>query len=497
MLPSPVKAYGPPPVITVITEEELKKHRQDMRRKWSPKCRQVWKKRRKLDKIIAAERFSLQTLSGLAYRFRHGDHGCRKSLTLALEVMERAVGPNPLAVRNFTELKKLIELHRIVGRPDSPKKIRELKRFLWLRDHLDSSESKPFGSKAEQRTFIARDDIWAYLMTQNRQSNRLSYHLAEAYLDPMSARFEPAAGIEMAEQSWDLKIKVKAAQMLINGEHIAKDNDRAEALLLPATTSSDEARILFLLLVSPKLESSDVTLRDDTANALFQISNGPSSSAEAVRMLLVQYYQDRIHSKSNDASIDSANRLTAIAVRTRSAMVPLTPWIERSLESLDSNRKSAAWNNLSRLVRAGVPSAKVMLEQDIKRTGGVVEFGPMDLTKFFDRPFVNSNDYPSRALREGREGIVSIEILVSPHGRGIDASIIKSSFPDLGAAVVKNSLRRISGLTIPEHPGRYVRVKLPEVQFRISACNDDDELTEKQLDALIVDASCPNSMILH
>lgn len=258
-----------------------------------------------------------------------------------------------------------------------------------------------------------------------------------------------------------------------------------------------EARILFLLLVSPKLESSDVTLRDNTADALFNISNGPSASAEAVRMLLVQYYQDRIDNKDNDASIDSANRLTAIALRTPSAMRPLAPWIERSLESLDSNRKSAAWNNLSRLVRAGVPSANTILEQDIKRTGGVVEFGPLDLAKFFDRPFVNSNDYPSRALRERREGIVSIEILVSPDGRGINASVIKSSFPDLGAAVVKNSLRRISGLTIPEHPGRYVRVKLPDVQFRISTCKDGEELTPKQQGALIVDGRCLNSMILY
>jgi periplasmic protein TonB len=55
----------------------------------------------------------------------------------------------------------------------------------------------------------------------------------------------------------------------------------------------------------------------------------------------------------------------------------------------------------------------------------------------------STNDYPSRALREGREGTVYFSILVGPDGKGKSCTVITSSgHSDLDQAACATAMRR-------------------------------------------------------
>ena len=57
--------------------------------------------------------------------------------------------------------------------------------------------------------------------------------------------------------------------------------------------------------------------------------------------------------------------------------------------------------------------------------------------------WANTNDYPSRALQQEREGIVGFRTTIDPNGRVIDCQIISSSgHPDLDQATCTNVTRR-------------------------------------------------------
>lgn len=57
--------------------------------------------------------------------------------------------------------------------------------------------------------------------------------------------------------------------------------------------------------------------------------------------------------------------------------------------------------------------------------------------------WATANDYPSRALREGREGVTRFRVTVTADGRAANCTIVSSSgHPDLDEATCKNVERR-------------------------------------------------------
>jgi len=111
-----------------------------------------------------------------------------------------------------------------------------------------------------------------------------------------------------------------------------------------------------------------------------------------------------------------------------------------------------------------------MMNREYARNGGLVQGG--DWTPNPDKPvkfqnYITPNDYPTRALREERSGVVRATAVFGPDGRIFLIEITESSgHLDLDQTVRATLTRRMRR-SWAEHPGRFVRVKLPPIQFRI------------------------------
>lgn len=174
---------------------------------------------------------------------------------------------------------------------------------------------------------------------------------------------------------------------------------------------------------------------------------------------------------------EAAARLATLGRQgTTGAVPPLLAWIDPRLASPDKAVADEAHGILKSLVMDGVGPARPLMDREFTRMGGLVEAGdwtpdpikPVRLENYF-----TSNDYPTRALREEREGLVRADVVFGPDGRVFLVEIYGSSgSPDLDRAV-QSILQRRMKRAWPEWPGRYVRVKLPPIQFRITGCDDE------------------------
>lgn len=486
----PVASSGattPAYVHNVLSLDEAKERDLKLRREWAPRCRRAWSRRKNLDRIFNDLGISDNKLSDLSHYLSEGRHGCRKTPELALRIMGRIVGENPLATENVYFLKQLVQIHKAARRPDSDRRILELERILWIRTgHVGGLQI--FQTEQQRRDFIARNDIWAYLLSQDSRPYLNNHHILDALFDPLSPCFDPAGAIQRAVKSGHLGYKVKAAKLLIDGQLVARDMDKAEALLWGAARLP-EAVLMLLPIVASRLQSSDATIRDDTASALFEISKQPFASN--VRDLIIPYYRKKLRDESHMISVDAARKLEMLTrMHMDTAADPLLDWVDQKLESRNREEKEAAQLILAKLVLAHKAGARAVLEKDIRRTGGVVQTNKAEGLQRFEKALENRNRYPSRALRERREGVVSVDLLVSPSRRALEAFVMKTSgFKDIDSAAIKSAIR-YSRLKFPEHPDRYVRMTLPDIQFRLPRCSEQDEITPLLEGAIVIEARC-------
>ncbi|ATW04988.1 energy transducer TonB [Sphingorhabdus sp. YGSMI21] len=487
----PVASSGattPLHVIKILSPDEAKERDLKLRREWAPRCRRAWSRRKNLDRIFNDLGISDNKLSDLSRYLSEGRHGCRKTPELALRIMGRIVGENPLATENVYFLKQLVQIHKAARRPDSDRRILELERILWIRTgHVGGLQI--FQTEQERRDFIARNDIWAYLLSQdNRQYLNNHHHILDALFDPLSPRFDPGGAIQRAVKRGHLSYKVKAAKLLIDGQLVARDMDRAEALLWGAARLP-EAVSMLLPIVASRLQSSDATIRDDTASALFEISKQPFASN--VRDLIIPYYRKNLRDESHMISIDAARKLEMLTrMHMDTAADPLLDWVDQKLESRNREEKEAAQLILAKLVLAHKAGARAVLEKDIRRTGGVVQTNKAEGLQILQKALEYSHRYPVPALRERREGVVSVDLLVSPSRRALEAFVMKTSgFEDIDSAAIKSAIR-FSRLKFPELPDRYVRMTLPDIQFRLPRCSEQGEITPLLEGAIVIEAQC-------
>jgi hypothetical protein len=495
-----------PVSVTVFSDREMHKHNRLTRREWAAKCRKAWAKRNDLDSLFRDPAL-VGDLSRLADRFSYGDDGCRKAPAFAAILIERIAGIDPLSALR-EDVTRLIKLHSQTNTPESLRRVTELKRFLWVRGLLYASDTELGWTEAEKLAFIARDDIWNSLLAQDHPTDWPNVRIATGLLSPASPRYDPAQGVRYVT-GWskgdpDNLFVLKVARMLIDGQSVAKDLPSAEALLWKIAPSSEEARTLILPLVAPRLESKEVGVRDESVLALLKLVTNAyggyhhEPGAQAVYSRLVPYFASRLKSRDGAAVEDAATKLIGfIEVGNETAATPLLAWLDKQLRSPILETQLPAWKSLTRLVRAGSPAARASMDVDIARTGGVVELGVLDeATNNFKREFITTDDYPPSAIRNAEEGVVSISLLVSPSGRALEATVTKSAIPSLDGMLAKLAARRIAGLKFPDHPGRYVRVTIPDVQFRLGkSCTADGAPTPAVPGAIVVDAECRQPVI--
>jgi hypothetical protein len=499
-----------PMPITVISLENLKesrKRQRQMRREWMPVCRRVWGKRNDLDAVFADPK-SASNSRQLADRFLYGDYGCRKDLSLALALMERIVSSNQFRfIEDHSFITSLIELHVQAKTAASDTRAQELKRLLWLRGAFYGNESELSWTPAEKVNFVARRDIWAYLHSQGPDAYWASTKIASALLSQNSPRYDPAAGISFVEnlskQRSVNEFVISAARLLIDGKNVSRDLMRAEALLWRIAPYEDTASAMILPLIAPRLNSQDSSQRDAAATSLMKLLPGQSfgrtssASLNAVRTALVPYFNARLQSPDKLIVQDAMAKLTDF-VEAKNAMAgpPLFVWLDRQLSGQNIEHKTVAWQSLARLSRAALPEALKLLEADIKRTKGIVDIGVVGEANNFNRSFITSDDYPPSALRSEEEGVVSVTLLVAPSGRGLQAFVTKGASPRLDAEVAKLAARRLR-LKFPDHPGRYVRVRLPDIQFRLDRSCFNEPSTPAIGGAIVVEGECRITVIHH
>lgn len=99
--------------------------------------------------------------------------------------------------------------------------------------------------------------------------------------------------------------------------------------------------------------------------------------------------------------------------------------------------------------------------------GEVVDLGqwPPDMLVRAQNLF-RGDDYPMRALREGQEGIVESWVVVAPNGRAAQVGIVRAPSRLIGELTI-GILQRRFRVKFPQWPGKFVRVKLPPIQYRI------------------------------
>ena len=112
--------------------------------------------------------------------------------------------------------------------------------------------------------------------------------------------------------------------------------------------------------------------------------------------------------------------------------------------------------------------------------GEVIELGalPADLFARVQAIFTPF-DYPTRSLREGHQGLVESWVIVGPDGRVAQVGIVRAPDRPIAEAVSGMLLRRWRiKLNVP--PGKFMRVKLPPIQFRFKDCDDTVALEPQQ-----------------
>ena len=497
--PAIATSYEP---VTVITTESIKKDRKRERERQSF-CRKVRKSGGNLTKFLPKDENDSDRLVGYSYLLEAGEDGCPKNLDLAIALVEMAFeGKSPLDASD-SALARLNELLRQRGGPSDLVRARDLQRYLWIRGGWSASDP-PAWSDAERRDFAARDDVWAYtnklIESQFAGDRSAAFQFrAAVLLDPLSNRFDPAAAINLFERRGDVGETVKAARVLLDGRLVPADPPRAEALLWRVAMQSDEAVLMLFDLHQSELANKDPAIRRPViARLLPFIERYPPRDA-ALRERMVPFLVfDLADPDPAVQSADAAHLALLGEQGTSAAVAPLLRWLEPQLVSPDKARSLFARTLLARLVMADIAPAHAAMTREYARHGGLVEAGAWTLDPAkpasFDRYFT-TYDYPLRALREERSGVVRATAVFGPDGKVLFVDVNGSSgHADLDQ-MVRSILQRRMRRSWPEHSGRYVRVKLPPIQFRIADC--DGNFAVAPLEGAAVVDGIPNCRTVY
>lgn len=467
-MPAAATSYMPLSVHR-ISKKDL---REAAKRKWLEErfCRKAQRAKGQIAKLGSLTKISFDRRNHYSYLLERGEEGCPKDLNLAIALAETLIEGQPLLIATDTYMVRLVELLRLRGRPGDLARADELYRYLWLRGSYQASTA-PTWTLEERRAFTARDDVWGHV-SKTVDGGSAAYRLhRDAVLDPLSLHYSPTKAVVLLERSYSAEDRLKAAQMLLEGRLIQADQPRAEAILWGIAKDSDDAVLLLINLHQSELASNDPWVRQLFLVKLLPFVDRTPPRSAAVRERIAPYYLPGLTNPDPQVQIASARLLAKWAgPGTQSVLPPLLAWIEPRLVSADTAIANEARSLLRMLVESGVTAAHPVMNREYARNGGLVQGGdwtpdPLKPAKF--QNFITPNDYPTRAMREERSGVVRATAVFGPDGRIFLIEITESSgHLDLDQTVRATLTRRMRR-SWAEHPGRFVRVKLPPIQFRI------------------------------
>lgn len=485
----PVEATSYMP-ITVITKKSI---RQDRIRKRQEQafCRKAQKAKGQIFRLGSLKQISFDRRYDYSYLLERGEDGCPKDLDLAVTLAETLVADQSLWIAPDGYMGRLHDVLLIRNLPADRERADELHRFVWLRGGYSISGT-PNWSVEDRRRFAARDEVWTEVSKAlDSPSNRYSLHL-ETVLDPLSPRYNPATAVDLLERSTSPDDWFKAARMLLDRRQVPADRQRAERLLWRSAPHTDDAALMLFDLHQTELASNDSAARQALLMKLTPIVDRNPPRRVALLERATPFYVPGL--TNPDPQIQSATaKLLANFARqgTQNALPPLLGWIEPRLVSTDAATVQEARALLRMLVEAGVPAANPMMYAEYARHGGLVQGGAWTPDPAKPAAFSNyftPNDYPVRAMREERSGVVRASAVFGPDGRVFLIEITGSSgSPDLDQAVRSTLTRRMRRSWL-EHPNRFVRVMLPPIQFRLNDCDANVPQQPAVDGAVLVDA---------
>lgn len=429
------------------------------------------------------------TLSDVAARLWHGEGGCRKNPTLAIDLLRLAVGGRPLQA-DVDMVARLADYLAENGAPGDRAELTDLEAIMWVRgDSYRAGMAMPLTAE-EKRAFVARDDIWAFLSAPDAKISWSGREARiDALLDPLSPRYAPGEGVAALEAGLHAEQWVRAARVLLDGREVARDGLRAERLLLKAAPYADAARLMLAPMLGDQLASVDRAVRNAAVAQFAPWSRLDGAGAAAIRRALFAHYRAQLAAPAQRDRHDAVAALTSYALAYPDIDPSATlAWADAALRRGDDADKALGWRTLVAFVDAKTPGAETMLAGALARAGGVVDGGALGIEDVRGR--IVDADYPARALREKREGVVESEAIFAPDGRALMVTITRASEPDLGNEVRKVMMRRLRLKAELSVAGRHVRFTLPPIQFRIRPCPGKDEITPAIEGALLVDGQC-------
>ena len=483
--------------ITSVSEEqldpkELAKHERLVR----GFCKRAVKSNGDPARLLPLRKQETEYENDFSYLLERGDEGCPKDIGLAIAVLESIHPEANLIAADAEVARHLASLLVKRGNPADLKRAQEINRYLWLR--RDYGTREPHWTNDERIAFLSRDDVWAYL----QQGISWPSQERDLRLDPMlnvkSSRFDPVGAIPLLEVSSYPADKLQAAEMLTDGKLLPADLPRAEALLWSLASWYEPALTRLLDFIEPRLlgnsspEASALRLRL-AASVERTVPQYQATRERIARCLLPEL-------KNSDPAIQLkvANILADLAVKgSPTAEAAVLEWITPLLGADGDPKNRIALPILAKLTSAGSTQAQAMLEQPLKRHGGLVDGGlwtpdpakPVPLSKV-----ITAIDYPTRALREEREGTFESTAIFGPDGRILVVMVTGTDDPQLRQTVVTLVTRRMRR-SYPQWPGRYVRVKLPKIQFRIMDCDDKFSSPAVEGAVLVEGVWCPQTLI--
>lgn len=489
LMATPVSASAVP--VTVITIHDLTRKEiramQRRDRQLVRLCRSAARHRGNLDKLLVAKGADSDTLSEVAWQLWDGEDGCRRDRALAIDVTRRVIDGKALTFADVDTVAQLVLFLRSRGEPADMTELAELRRMMWVRGDYYGVGASPTWSADEKRDFVARDDIWAFIdSAERREGWKHRAMLLEALLDPLSPRHDAGRAVAMIEADNDSRDWTRAARLLLDGNGLPADPARAEALLVRAAPHNDDARLLLLPILAPRLDSADPAVGQAALTLMGTWASRTEPGGAATRALLWPRLVKQLSAPTVDEQRAAAYGLTQYAILgSEGDRRPLFQWLDTALRRGDEAGKAASWANLGRLSMNRVPGAEAVMAAAYERAGGLLDGGALQQGNFL--PFITADDYPARAIREESEGIVEAEAVIAPNGRVLHVVVTRSASPTLDEIVQRVVVRRFRLKDKPEFAGHYVRAKLPPIQFRLPNCTPGTERAPAVETAILVD----------
>lgn len=469
--PAGATSYAP---VHIITKEDIRETAK-RRREEQAFCRKARKAGGRIEKVQLPKRFAPDRWRDFTYLLERGEEGCPKDLDLAIAVVERQVANQSPLLAPIENIERLWELLEERGQPADLVRANDLHLYLWVRNSYRMTRPPNWGDE-ERRAFVAHDDVWAVIGKDVGLQWRNLNLQVEALLDPLSSRFDPAAGVNLLERQPGVERPLQAARILLEGKLLPVDRARAEGLLWRIAGHTDEATLLLIDLYRAELASKNPAVRRPLVLRLMPFvvdRNYPKSAA--LRARFAPFLIPDLTDPDPKVQAGGGGQLAILGRQgTEAAVPPLLAWIEPRLASGNKATADEAREILKGLVMDGVGPARAVMDREYARMGGLLEAG--DWTPDPAKParfqyYITPNDYPTRALREERSGVVRATAVFGPDGKVFLIEINGTSgSPDLDQAVQLILQRRMRRSWL-EWPGRYVRVRLPPIQFRINECD--------------------------